>query len=125
MSKNKITQGASMFWEQVLAEVLNKKNNNGFLQNQEQSFKKPKCIKNYFLGKKLKNLYLTKREAECMLLLLKGKTINGIAIILNLSPRTIEFYLKKMKIKLNCRTKFELIELIIHSDFNRNLDFDL
>jgi len=75
--------------------------------------------KNYDLGPKYDGVYFTKREAECMTLLLKGKTINKTAVILNLSPRTIEFYLKNMKAKLGCRTKFELVELVLESDFLR------
>lgn len=116
-----------MFWEHILAEILNKKNK----KNQKYTpfkcrtkFKSTRIIKTYYLGEKLHNLYLTKREAECMLLLLKGKSINTIGDILKLSPRTIEYYLKNIKIKLNCRTKFDLIELILHSDFYQNIDFN-
>ena len=32
-------------------------------------------------------------------------------------------YLKNMKKKLNCRTKFELIALVVESDFLKNIDF--
>ena len=71
----------------------------------------------YSLGKKHANVYFTRREAECMLLLLKGKTIGAVANILNLSPRTVEYYVKNMKSKLGCRTKFELLDTVHASDF--------
>jgi DNA-binding CsgD family transcriptional regulator len=67
--------------------------------------------------------YFTKREAECMVLLLRGKTINSVANILKLSPRTVEYYIKNMKSKLGCRTKFELIDLVYASEFMNNIDF--
>jgi DNA-binding CsgD family transcriptional regulator len=55
--------------------------------------------------------------------LLKGKTINSIATILNLSPRTVEYYVKNMKAKIGCRTKFELIDLVYASEFMKSMDF--
>jgi DNA-binding CsgD family transcriptional regulator len=52
-----------------------------------------------------------------MLLLLKGKTIVAVASILGLSPRTVEYYVKNMKSKLGCRTKFELLDAVHASEF--------
>lgn len=77
----------------------------------------------YGLGLKYGDIYFTKREAECMVLLLKGKTIDGVAKLLQLSPRTVEYYVKNMKAKIGCRTKFELIDLVHDSDFLKNIDF--
>jgi len=78
----------------------------------------------YNLGKKFKNIYFSKREAECMVHLLKAKSVRGVAKLLSLSPRTVEFYLKNMKRKLNCNTKFELIDLVAKSEFLDNIDFE-
>lgn len=77
----------------------------------------------YGLGNKYSGKYFTKREAECMALLLKGKTIHSVAIMLKISPRTVEYYIKNMKAKLGCRTKFELIDLVYASDFMQHFDF--
>lgn len=77
----------------------------------------------YGLGSKYSGTYFTKREADCMFLLLKGKTINSVASILNLSPRTVEYYIKNMKSKLGCRTKFELVDLVYASDFMQHVTF--
>lgn len=77
----------------------------------------------YGLGGKYKGVYFTRREAECMVWLLKGKTIGSVADKLRLSSRTIEYYIKNMKSKLGCRTKFELVELVYLSDFMQHVDF--
>ena len=62
-------------------------------------------------------LYLTYREAQCMLLFIHGKTVIKAARCLALSPRTVEYYLNNMKAKLKCRTKSELIEQILQTQF--------
>lgn len=84
---------------------------------------KNKSLTSYGLGSKHENVYFTRRESECMVLLLKGKTISSVAKLLKLSPRTVEYYIKNMKSKLGCRTKFELIDLVYASDFLKNVDF--
>jgi len=55
------------------------------------------------------NKKLTKRQLECCLLLMKGKTAKDIALVLGLSHRTVEDYLNQIKIKLGCSNKTELI----------------
>lgn len=77
----------------------------------------------YSLGTKYGNVYFTRREAECMVWLLKGKTIKNVATILKLSPRTVEYYMRHMKAKTGCRTKFELIDFVTASDFIKHVDF--
>lgn len=121
-----------MYWNSVLKEVLNK---NSTKQNflftnlaatkkcekisKKKSKRKSKqsSLRIYFLGKKYPGAYFTRREAECMALLLKGKTVTTVAATLSLSPRTVEFYLKNMKIKVRCRTRYELIEIVQNSSF--------
>lgn len=61
--------------------------------------------------------YLTQREAECMTLLLQGFTMRKIGEQLELSPRTIEYYLKRIKERVGCRTKKELIEYASNLSF--------
>jgi len=75
------------------------------------------------LGAKYSTEYFTKRETECMVWLLRGKTIVSVAAILKISPRTVESYIKNMKEKFACRTKFELIDLVRASDFIKNVNF--
>ena len=71
----------------------------------------------YVLGESNPNIYFTQREVECMKLLIHGNTINSAAVKLGLSHRTIEFYVKNMKMKLGCSSKAKLIEKVIQSDF--------
>ena len=60
---------------------------------------------------------LTKRELDCYLWLLKGRSVKEIAQKLNLSARTVDFYVTSMKLKLNCARKSEL--------FDRAMEFGL
>jgi DNA-binding CsgD family transcriptional regulator len=53
--------------------------------------------------------YLTKREFDCLLDLIQGKTAKEIARKLNISSKTVEYYLGKVKIKLGCYTRAQLI----------------
>jgi DNA-binding CsgD family transcriptional regulator len=64
-------------------------------------------------------LKLSKREAECIYNLSQGKTAKEIAKVLNLSFRTVEFYINNIKNKWGCSTRSELIDkaLIPHLNF--------
>ncbi|MCK4609177.1 MAG: LuxR family transcriptional regulator [Gammaproteobacteria bacterium] len=73
-----------------------------------------------FLGDNFPGVYFTPREAACMMRLLQGKSMRGIAEELNLSPRTVEFYTENMRGKLSCKSKFELIDFVKKSDFLQN-----
>jgi len=123
-----------MYWDDVLKEVLNKNSKNQPVccarADKRKTTKLKSCtleaqkiIKSYALGSAYRGVYFTRREAECMLCLLKGKTVNRTAEILSLSPRTVEFYLKNMKGKLNCKTKYELVDTVLTSDFLQGVDF--
>ena len=82
------------------------------------SVKKAQISKQRFaLGPPLEDHYLTHREAQCMLLFIRGKTVDKVAKCLALSPRTVEYYLNNMKVKLKCRTKSELIGRIMETRF--------
>lgn len=56
---------------------------------------------------------LSKRQSECLKFLLDGKSAKQTAAILNLSTRTVEFYIHNLKEKMQCRTKTELLGKII------------
>lgn len=61
---------------------------------------------------------LSKREVECLRLLLLNKTAKEIGISLDLSRRTVEAYLESAKDKLNCFSKSTLIQkALLFSDF--------
>ena len=74
-----------------------------------------------FLGPEFPGIYLTAREEECAIYLMQGSTLKEIAQALDLSPRTVEFYLKNIKNKLNCRTKFQMMRALIITTWYREL----
>jgi PAS domain S-box-containing protein len=52
---------------------------------------------------------LSPRQMECLYYLSRGMTIKQIAKALILSPKTVEHHLDAIKLKLNCRTRYELV----------------
>lgn len=62
-------------------------------------------------------LCLSEKQSECLFFLLRGKTAKEIAVILQLSSRTVEDHLGEIKSKLKCRTKSEVIEKAIASGY--------
>jgi DNA-binding CsgD family transcriptional regulator len=128
-----------MYWERIVEEVKNQKSP-GFqcyfthgrtdsekVKSNKSSLDK-RVYQRYSVGiftfdGREKHIYFTRREAECMLELLKGKTNNQIGHALNLSPRTIEYYLKNMKFKLRCQTRAGLVEKVLTSEFMNHVDF--
>lgn len=77
----------------------------------------PKKFKHYRLGSGHGDTYFTRREADIMLLLLRGETYQAIAKQFELSKRTVEFYVTNMKMKLKCRYKRELVRCVSKSEF--------
>lgn len=61
--------------------------------------------------------YLTAREAECIYFLMQGNTMKQVARVLNLSHRTVEFYLNNVKDKMGMRKKTEVLAAIASTDF--------
>ena len=59
---------------------------------------------------------LTIREQECLYHFLRGKTARETGAALNLSPRTVEDYITRLKIKLGCDNKRDL-----HKVFPRDI----
>ncbi len=56
--------------------------------------------------------YFTPREVQCIIHLLDGKTLAETADLLDLSRRTVEYYVNNMKLKLGCHSKQELLKKI-------------
>ncbi len=74
--------------------------------------KRSEFLTNFQLGSEFIS-NLTKREIDCLQLLVKGKAAREIGEILNLSKRTVEFYLANIKSKLFVSSKSDLIEKVI------------
>jgi LuxR family quorum-sensing system transcriptional regulator SolR len=64
-----------------------------------------------YIGKKSDEL--TIREKECAKLLMEGYTSKETSRILQVSPRTVEFHIDKLKRKLKCHNKAQLIKTLI------------
>jgi DNA-binding CsgD family transcriptional regulator len=118
-----------VYWQSVINEIFNQyaddypfhftsvheKHRNE--STTEKAIPKEKPIK-HILNEE-KGWYLTGRELQCVMGFLNGKTIKAVAHSLNLSPRTVEFYLKRIKDRFNCRTKVELINIISQFDLKK------
>ena len=70
------------------------------------------------------NSYLTRREAECVYFLLQGLTFKQIGKQLGLSHRTIEFYLKNLKIRMGYKDRHQLLAAIKQSQCLNQLQFN-
>lgn len=133
------------YWDAILKEVLDKENYTGEVsftnikdyrdsankkkeRKSKPRIKKIKPVKprqshkKYYLGNLYPGVYFTQRETQTIYFLLRGNTIVEVAEILGLSRRTIEFYLKNMKSKLNCHSKSELISKVLQTDLFAQLD---
>ena len=69
------------------------------------------------LSEPFKGQYLTLRESQCVYYAMQKLTIQETANQLSLSPRTVEFYLKRIRMKLNCQRKKELINKLDQANF--------
>ena len=79
--------------------------------------------KQYHLGLSHPDVYLTRREAECALLILYARSNKKAAVELGLSHRTIEYYLKNIRAKLGCYNRAHLIRVLKSIHFEEIIDF--
>ena len=113
-----------MYWQALLNEIINKHAEDYPIYyspiDETPSTVKPKNPKNKNKNKPKqtildadKKLYLTPREHQCVCLFMDGLTIKQVGQSLELSPRTIEFYLKRIKERFSCRNKIELLNKLL------------
>ncbi len=115
------------YWTKVLQEVIsyqkqgfrctytNLQETDAFhevYQSMEMPKKEKREAKKYYLGLKYPGMYLTQREMECVQSLLKGNTLREAGLELELSSRTVEFYLKNIKKKMQVKKKNEVLAVI-------------
>ncbi|MBA2654139.1 MAG: helix-turn-helix transcriptional regulator [Gammaproteobacteria bacterium] len=55
---------------------------------------------------------ISKRELDCLKLIIKCYSFKQIGKTLDISPRTVETYVNTLKSKLGCDTKLELVNLV-------------
>lgn len=68
---------------------------------------------------------LTKRELQCLFYVIRGYQTRGIAELLGLSKRTVEFYIDNIKAKFNAGNKSELISSAIQAGYLNFLPAEL
>jgi DNA-binding CsgD family transcriptional regulator len=78
-------------------------------ENYEDIFLREIEVKRIQINASNLNLYVTKKELECLHLLVIGKTMKEIANILNISSRTVEDHLNNIKFKTGLTYKSQLV----------------
>ncbi len=76
-----------------------------------KSFSESLPIRKLVVNRDGQSIVLSKREAECLCYMAFGKTMKEIATCLNLSPRTVEFYVDNMKKKTGFYSKSQLLNM--------------
>jgi len=97
--------------------IINRKLNRIDLsEKNRQDFFRKTNIERFFILNQENNLYLTKREAECISHMIGGATAKQTAKILGISFRTVESHFHQAKEKLQCSTRDELINCLINAN---------
>ncbi len=73
--------------------------------------------RSYCVDTLLADTCLAKREMDCLFYLLRGKTMKEIAIALDISWRTVESYLYRIKSKWGCEKKNDIVDYAIANGF--------
>ena len=69
-------------------------------------------INRYYLDGEYEGLYLTQREVDCLLSAIQNKTYEQISKELSVSVSTVRVYIDKLKSKLGCYSKKDLLRTI-------------
>jgi DNA-binding CsgD family transcriptional regulator len=86
-------------------------------QTDKKSFPATGAISHYKVQSEHNPFHFSKREKECIFYLLRGKTTKQTSEILNLSKRTVDYYIENIKNKTGCRSKSELLVTAIKSGY--------
>jgi DNA-binding CsgD family transcriptional regulator len=86
-----------------------------FVQDEKRHGKSRNALNqsSYLLKETIDDYGLSTRESECLFFLIRGKTAKEIAQILKISFRTVEKHLERLKYKMNCFSRSEIIEKAI------------
>lgn len=74
----------------------------------------------YYLGERYPGVYFNQQEAKCMFYFLSGYKNKKIAELMSLSSKTVGFYCFRMRHKVPCQSKADLISLVKNTDFLKN-----
>lgn len=65
-------------------------------------------------------LLLSKQQKYCLCYLVRGMTYKQIAAKLQLSSKTVEHYLNRVKVKMNCKSRADLVEKALQFEEIKN-----
>ncbi|AAO91298.1 helix-turn-helix transcriptional regulator [Coxiella burnetii] len=94
----------------------------GLLASEDKKTKIPpkspqkRFLDRHYVGEPYPKVYFTNREFTIATYLLKGYRYKQIAEVLNLSSRSVEFYIQNMREKFYCRNKRALIGVLKNID---------
>lgn len=74
-------------------------------------------VTRYYLDGKYRNIYLTAKEAQCVYWLIQGKSAEEIALIEQISKRTVEDYLENIRGKLQCSKQTQIARILLETGF--------
>lgn len=86
------------------------------MKNQHKTVTRKKPLIRYYLNKR-HTIYLSQREAECVVLFLEDYNDAKAAAVLGITERTVEYYVQKIKEKLGCHHKRQIMPIIKASAF--------
>jgi DNA-binding CsgD family transcriptional regulator len=70
------------------------------------------------VGEAFQRIVLTRREEQCLILLIQGKSAKQVGRELKISHRTAESYLSSIKNKFGCRTRMEVFSKLRYTTYN-------
>jgi len=125
-----------MYWNTVVREVENRENPQfPFMfttvgdptleivrEEEERARRAEQNSQMYYFDPPYQSVHFTRREAQCMVHFLQGKTVVDTAKELRLSPRTVEYYVKNMRQKMQCKTKQDLVNTVRRTAFVQEAD---
>ncbi len=82
-------------------------------KSKEKTSDKTLEYKRYYILEDNKELYFTYREMELLMFLAQPYTYKSIGAKLGLSDRTIECHVRRMRIKIHCIDRYELIDKVM------------
>lgn len=88
---------------------------------------KKQCLKDrIYLNSSVRQVWCTRREYECLQGLLDYKSYQVIARELEISVRTVEYYISNVRSRFDVNSKYDLLEILKNTDFYevRQLDVD-
>ena len=87
--------------------------NNCLINNFEKPLPGDVLPKKFYFETKENQTYLTKREVECVIELVKGKSNREIANSLSISPRTVDSHIDSLRVKAGITQRSQLIKFFI------------